>query len=469
MINDIEQNKGTLCLSYFDKNGDNKIANFDLGWNNFPNWKVCPEHDPAKDLRFRNWDGQPVKRVMSNRFNKFSTYEFIENLPEKQKEEITGLYFPKMYFIDIETEVVDGFPKPEIAKEAITAISVVDLDYNMTVMGCKDLTEEEQFKLEKKVNNYFKKIGTMKFTVTFKYYEHEYDMMYDFITRMVPTYPLMTGWNFIRFDWTYIFNRCKRLGIDPASASPVGRLKYKDNYPMHVATIDYLDVYKRWDVTVKVKENNKLDYVANQVLGASKISYKGTLQELYDNDYENYLYYNAVDTALVMLIHEKLKTLNSVLAIGIICNLAVYKTSSPIAMTEALMFKKFYKYNKVIADEFIESERGDYEGAYVKEPVPGLYKSVVSYDFASLYPSIMQQFNISPESYIDQREIGAEIPENAVQTTNGSVFDNSSTSVTKEILMELYGTRKKEKAKKISITNSIIPAIEAELKRRGEL
>ena len=92
----------------------------------------------------------------------------------------------------------------------------------------------------------------------------------------------MIGWNFLGFDWKYIYNRCKKIGINPAMASPTKKVQGNDNIPVHVGIIDYLDVYRRWDRTVQIKENNTLDFVGGAVLGVSKLKYEGTLQELYE-------------------------------------------------------------------------------------------------------------------------------------------------------------------------------------------
>jgi DNA polymerase elongation subunit (family B) len=99
----------------------------------------------------------------------------------------------------------------------------------------------------------------------------------------------------MNFDWKYIYNRCKKIGIDITTASPSRKVQGNDNILMHVGIIDYLDIYRRWDRTVAIKESNSLDFVASAVLGTTKLKYNGTLQELYENDYDKYVLYNAVD------------------------------------------------------------------------------------------------------------------------------------------------------------------------------
>ena len=104
MILDIEQTRKSVKISYFDKFGNTQIRTFDIGENNFPNWKICSEKDKNKSAIKRNWDGKPVKLVKEDRFNKFSIYEFIENLPKDIKDEITANNIPKIYSLDIEDQ-----------------------------------------------------------------------------------------------------------------------------------------------------------------------------------------------------------------------------------------------------------------------------------------------------------------------------------------------------------------------------
>lgn len=452
MILDIENNENELVISYYDKEGKSKIKRFDTSKTS--NWTICSATDPKRIKEFSNWDGKPVKLVKEKRLNKWSIYEFINNLPENEKEEITALNFPKVQSIDIETEVIDSFPVPEIAKERITTIAIATEDNTTLVLGWKKISKEQEKEIFDKHREYLKAFGDW----SFKYvcFEDEYNMMYTFINKILPNCSLIIGWNYMSFDWKYIFNRCKRLGIDVAMASPTRKLQGNDNIPMHVGMIDYLDIYRRWDRTVAIKESNTLDFVSNAVLGTTKIKYNGTLQELYEVDYDKYVLYNAIDAALVCLIHKKLKTLNSVLSVSCLTNLPMYKASSAVNLTEALLWKGYYSRNLVIADRKVETPRGAYEGAYVKEPEPGMFRAVTCFDYASLYPSIMRQFNVSPESFIMKVSDPAKAEPyqkdpNYIASVTGAVYDNKKVSVLKEILTDLYSQRKINKNKHLEI------------------
>jgi DNA polymerase elongation subunit (family B) len=110
----------------------------------------------------------------------------------------------------------------------------------------------------------------------------------------------------------------------------------------------------------------------------------------------------------------------------------------------------------VIADERGDSVRGVYEGAYVKEPEVGIFRAATCFDYASLYPSVMRQYNISPESFITKTQDPATLEkyrndENYIVSVTGAIYDNKDTSVLKEILTDLYTKRKKFKNRHLDI------------------
>ena len=456
MILDIEANDNDLIISYFDKEGKSKIKKFDIPQPT--NWSICSNTDPKRDPIFKNWDGKAVKKANERRLYKWSIYEFIHTLPKEDREELSAFNFPKVQSIDIETEIIDSFPVPEVAREKITTIAISTESNSTVVLGWKPISQKQEKEIFDKQREYLKEFGEWHF----KYicFDDEYNMMYTFINKFLPNFSLAIGWNFLAFDWKYIFNRCKRLGIDVRMASPSKKLQGNDNIPVHIGMVDYLDIYKRWDRTVAIKESNSLDFVSNAVLGVNKLKYNGTLKELYDQDYDKYILYNAIDAALVCLIHKKLKTLNSVLSMSCLCNLSIYKATSAVNLTEALLWKGYYERNLVIADKKVETPKGSYEGAYVKEPEPGMFTAVTCFDYASLYPSIMRQFNVSPESFITKTADQSKIEKykndpNFIVSVNGAIYDNKEVSVLKEILTNLYSERKRNKNRHLEIERKL--------------
>jgi DNA polymerase elongation subunit (family B) len=452
MILDIENNGYSLHISYFDSEGKVKIKKFPIS--NPQNWTLCSASDPKRSLEISNWDGKSVKKVQEKGLNKWSIYEFIDNLPPEDRDEITALNFPKVQSVDIETEVIDSFPDPLVARERITTIAISTENNSTIVLGWKPIDRQQEKAIFDQHRAYLKDHGDWQF----KYicFEDEYNMMFTFINRFLPNFSLMIGWNFLNFDWKYIFNRCSKLGIDPSMASPSKKLQGKENFPMHIGIVDYLDIYRRWDRTVAIKENNTLDFVSNAVLGVTKLKYAGTLQDLYEKDYDKYILYNAIDSALVCLIHKKLRTLDSVFSVSNLCNLSIYKASSAVNLTEALLWKGYYSRKRVIADRRIDIQKGAYEGAYVKEPEKGIFRAVTCFDYASLYPSIMRQYNISPESFVMKSTNESKTEEyrnnkDYIASVTGAIYDNREVSVLKEILTDLYTKRKHYKSRHLEI------------------
>lgn len=458
MILDTELSFNNLNISYFDKNGLVKLKRYKLTDEEFSNWTICSPTDPKRSDTYTNWDGKPVKKVTAKRLNNWSIYEYIHNLPREEYEEITAQNFPKIQSIDIETEVIDGFPNPRIARERITIMAIATDDNVVTVLGWQPITKLQEKSIFDKLNAYLKNFGDW----SFKYVEfkNEYEMLHTLVNKLIPRFSLMIGWNFIDFDWAYISQRCINLGIDIKKCSPTYAMPYKGNIPIHVGIVDYMLVYKRWDRTVQIKESNKLDFVANAVLGVKKLEYSGTLQELYKNDYDKYILYCAIDAALVHLIHRKLKTLNSILSVACLANISINRASSPVSLTEALLWHEYYKNGKVVGDEKRDHEKGDYEGAYVKEPIPGMYNAVAAYDFASLYPSIMRQFNISPESFVKKstkEEVLEPYRENKdyIVAVNGAIYKADKVSALTNILSDLYSKRRFYKDKYLEIEKQL--------------
>lgn len=475
MLLDIEQRGNSLVISYYNKEGKTAFKKYDF--KSFENWVVCSDKDKNKSEEYKNWDGRPVKKIQAKRLDRYETIQFLESLPDQDKDEIFGYNLPNKYYIDIEVEVSDTFPEPLIAPNPVTTICIVTPNNQVIVLGLRDLDKNEQYKIQKDLDDYFSSFG---YTYSFNYqkFESEVDLLYTFFKSFVRKMPMMSGWNVITFDWTYLINRAKRLGVDPTISSPAGKLQGKELLPLHVGMLDYLELYRKWDRTVAIKENFKLDTVAYSVLGVNKIKYDGTLQDLFNNDFTKYVYYNAVDTILVQLIDRKISTMEIALTLANICKIGVYKASSPVTITESLMCRKLLEENKVMAkdwDALDSSKSSQYAGAYVKKPKLGMHKAVAALDYASLYPSIMMQLNISPDSFItkvdadfdkirpeikeylgdwdratmtkeEREEKISLIKEDKIIAVNGSVYRKEQ-SILKTILIDLYQKRKEYKKK----------------------
>jgi len=450
MIN-IEQIDKNLKVSYFDVNGDVAFQMIPIPQEDFFEW--VPHNVGKPDPIYKSWNNKQVQKKKAFFLNKWRVEEILASQPDYIKEKIYSYNQPKKFFVDIETEVDDEWPKPSVARHKITAISFAH-DNILAVLGTKPLSTSQINNIEIKINEYITNHNYEPIKFSYLYFKSEYDMLYSFFNKAIQKMPLITGWNFINFDWAYMINRCRNLAIDPSVASVNGKLIGRDELPVHRVVVDYMEIYKKWD-NVIFKENNSLQYVATAALGMGKIPYNGTLQDLYESDFERYVYYNGVDSILVKLIDEKLSTMSTYLKLGNITKVEANRAFSPIAMAESVCAREFFGRGKIFPTLKNRSiNRSSYEGAFVFPPVKGIYDWVASFDFASLYPSIMRQWNMSPESFMGKEKEKPDI-ENITYTASGAYFNDSEDSAFRTILTDFYGQRKAAKKKMSAVYQEI--------------
>ena len=449
MIIDIENLGTSLKVSHYNDEGDLEFLNLDIPKSQRFVWRKTYEGDKGKDQVWKSWDGLPVKKSMGERFDKYRIVEILESFDKNITKPLWETQVPKKYFVDIETEITDNRADSldtAQAKNKILSIGIASSTGKILILGIDDMPSEKILSIERRVKEHFKGFkGDWSFN--YRKFETEFDMIYTFLAKLLHKMPLVTGWNWFGYDWPYILGRCKRLGIDPSIASPSGVLLGKNQIPMHVLMVDYLDIYKKWDRVIKIRESNSLDYVANAALGVQKIKYDGTLKDLYESDFETYIFYNAVDCVLLHYIDQKLNTLATFFKIANVSGVEINRALSPVWTTEVLMLRKFLARNQVIVYEKKEDVAVKFEGAYVKQPKKGMYEWIACFDFASLYPNAMMQWGISPEIFIGKNIQNP--PEGAIHTSSGAYFHSKTGEepVLRDVLKTLYSQRKSAKKK----------------------
>lgn len=490
MLVDTEYNFKTkkLLVSYVDTDGEIKVKY--INWENPTKYVVCDESDPDKDPQYTTWDKKPIKKVSCANFpgpDKYAIYEFLDHLPQDEQDEIFAFNIPNIYFIDIETEIVDGFPEAEdifdkegnLEKEGaatrVLSISIVYQD-KIILLGLEDMPDDMQRRILTNTNKYFEGTGN---DYKFKYikYNDEFDMLHSFFNKMVPKMSVLTGWNFLEYDWKFLINRSKKLRkivngkeytIKPESSSITNRLitPFGSNYeiPAHRMIFDYMQMYEIFDKSIKVKESSSLDFVSSKIVGLDKIKYNGSLQKLYEEDFETFMYYNAVDSVLVQKIHESMDYISIAFAIASLSRIKAVEVISyfnknlgTLAITEGVLRGRYREEQNVILfrdkDKKIPENSKSISGGWVKEPVKGLNNWCVTYDFASLYPRTQLQFFISPENLV-----GMVDPRDSNMCTNGVMIEKSKhvvclnntvfkkeMSPTLHFLEDVYADRKKNK------------------------
>lgn len=489
MLIDHEYRNKKLILSYIDDNGNIKMTYYN--WNNPTKFITCEDDDPEKSGKYVTWDGQSVKEIYTRNPNRYSVYDYLDNLPDNEKDKIFKYKEPNIFFVDIENEILDKKPEPHLAESAIQSISIVFKD-KVIVMGVNELSKEQISSINSDINNYFDKFG-VKYKFKFIKYKNEYDLVFNFFNKYVPKMPVITGWNFLNYDWVFLVNRARKLGIEPNVASFTKKLvpSFDDNIfwemPAHRLIVDYMELYSKWDSSIKVKESQSLDFVSENVLGVKKVNYEGNLKILHDTDYKKFIYYNAVDSILVQRIHEKMKYINILYGIATLSKIKVVDAYKTLPVTEGILRRKLKDEKNIVLCKREITETENIDGGWVKDPRVGMAQWTCCYDFASLYPTTMRQFNISADSYkgyTDKNIMRSrknqltkhfekykdldkskeeysifnnhriEIDNDDIVLLNGAVFKNEK-GVVNQVMGDIYADRKSYKKKMIRAHNDM--------------
>ena len=444
-----------MIVSFVESDGNIKYMSYNIPDSELFEWDYSKKGDYYYP-NYVSWDNKPVKRIKmrGNNLSKERFYQILFDL--NKNNQINDIFstnnYPNTYFWDIETDIGDdGFPSPQTANMPITVMSWVNYP-NVTVFGTKILTPEQ---IEKTQNDIYKHCENFKdspkYKFEYRYYSSEYEMLLDFIKNYLSSAPAVTGWNIWGFDWPYFYNRCEKFGIDLSCITPTGTFYGNKNndgdiikLPKHKLIYDYLACYKKWDRTVKVKENNTLDFVGDATCGVKKVKHELGLKEMWEQQPREYIFYNAIDSILVEQIDKKIKTSKAMYGLAGLTKAEIIEVFGTIASVEIVQNEYLYKMNKVVPLSIKKQEHREYEGAFVFKPEPSISKWVLGLDYASLYPSTIRQFNISPETYIFKNKNYISKP-NEIKAASGSVFKRDEEGFMPMILSHFYSERKRHK------------------------
>ena len=461
----------TLLISYYNAAGKIEFIRKKLVDHELFNWVESSTPSAVK-----NWDGRYVKKNNSpgQYVNQFRVQELIKE--KLTADEIEAIYsfdnLPKKTYLDIEIKLIDdSFPDPERARMPVGLISFCNEDnitYILSILNDDEkpdgLSSDDIVKMEKEVNEYFRKTTPLRpqdawlfqqeFKIKYKFFKSEEELMTFYFHNIMPKFSFVTGWNVTEFDWKYLMNRGKNLKIDSVAKMPSRSTVSKNKIPVHLGVLDYMQVFEKLK-PFKVIENYKLDYIASLVLGVAKLKHKYPTFYSFQKDTYLFTLYNVIDVILVKLIEDKLSLLDVAYSIANVAQVEVNKVFSPVYIAEILICREFLNKNqRMMKLPWGESKDTDatYEGAYVKQPIPGYYNYIACYDFSSMYPNIQIQFNISPDTYLGKKgkvkTRGTEI-----HTKNDTLFSNDTDSVARTILTRLYDERIKTQSEIKSLKN----------------
>ena len=360
--------------------------------------------------------------------------------------------------IDIEVECENGFPKPEEANDPLLSITLKNhQNKRIVVWGIGD------FKNSREDVSYIK-------------CETEKHLIQSFLSFWEEHKPdVITGWNTEFFDIPYVCNRIlnqfdekelRRLSpwgnVTPRSVYKMGRSHQMYDI-MGVANLDFLDLYRKFTYTNQ--ESYRLDHIAFVELGERKDGnpYE-TFSEWYIKDYQSFIEYNITDVELVDKLEDKMKLIDLCLTMAYDAKVNYVDVLGTTKYWDILIYNHLRKKNIVIPQKKEHEKSEKYEGAYVKDPIIGMHKWVMSFDLNSLYPHLIMQYNISPETLmgrpfkekaitvdkmLDNKVDGSIMQslkdKNVTLTPNGALFRKNKRGFLPELMQSIYDDRVKYK------------------------
>ena len=304
----------------------------------------------------------------------------------------------RVFTIDIETAAENGFPDIESADQEILAISIKDsFSGRIIVFGARAFNNKDPM-------------------VDYMHFRSEESMLGAFLDYWQENFPdVITGWNVQLFDMPYIHNRIERILGEKfvKLLSPWKLVSRREIYikgrkqlaidTLGISCLDYLELYKKFTYTNQ--ESYRLDHICSVELGEKKLDHSefDTFKEFYENDWQKFIEYNIHDVRLVDKLDDKMKLLELAFTMAYDAKVNYEDVFSQVRMWDNYIYCELLKRKIAIPPKKEATKTEKYAGAYVKEPKPGFYDWVVSFDLNSLYPHLIMQYNISPETLQDTR------------------------------------------------------------------
>ena len=373
-------------------------------------------------------------------------YQYIsEKYPEDEvKFDISKI---KLVTLDIETTSEQGFPNVESCVEEILAITIQDYTTKQIITwGSKPFQNNRK-------------------DVTYHHCSTEYDLLNNFINYWMQDVPdVITGWNIQLYDIPYICKRLRRVHGEKLMKrmSPWGLVSEGEVHIMGrthttfdvggVTQLDYLDLYKKF--TYKAQESYRLDYIAKVELGQQKLDHSeyDTFKDFYTKGWQKFIEYNIIDVELVDRLEDKMKLIELALTMAYDAKVNYNDVFYQVRMWDTIIYNYLKKRNIVIPPKNRSSKNEKYAGAYVKEPKAGRYDWVVNFDLNSLYPHLIMQYNISPETLWETRHPSASVERilneeindfdsEYATCANGAQYRKDVRGFLPELMDKMYGDR----------------------------
>ena len=441
------------------------------GYDNGKHVQFREEYTPTlfvpskKESKYKTLEGENVESIQPGFVRDcrefYKKYQDVDNFKIYGNDRYVSQYISDMYpeeeikfdvskirlvTLDIEVKSENGFPDPEAAAEEILLISLQDYNTKQIITWG--------------VNPFDNKQDNVKYIEC----PNEWTLLQRFIDYWNDNIPdVVTGWNIQYYDIPYLSKRLNRvLGEKQMKMlSPWGMNTENEIFIMgrrHIyydvaglTQLDYLDLYKKF--TYKAQESYRLDYIAGVELGQKKLDHSefDTFKDFYTNGWQKFVEYNIVDVELVDRLEDKMKLIELAITMAYDAKVNFADVFFQVRMWDTIIYNYLKRRNIVIPPKDRSQKNDKYAGAYVKEPKPGKYDWVVSFDLNSLYPHLIMQYNISPETLREARHPSAsvegflnqevEINEDCTVCANGAQYRKDVRGFLPELMEKMYNER----------------------------
>ena len=476
--------------THFSKLGNQILVR---GYNNGKRFNDKIEYNPVlyvsangKDSDYKTLDGQSVAPVsqgtMRDATEFMKRYEDVDNFKVYGSTNFPYVYINETYpgkidydpeqikiaNIDIEVGSENGFPEPASATEPITAITF-KIAGHFYVFGCGDYDNNRD-------------------DVTYTKCRDENNLIMRFLEMWEETSPdIVTGWNIQFFDIPYLNNRITKLMGDNTAKrlSPFRRIGERTT-TIHnkqqvafdlvgIAILDYIELYKKF--TYSQQESFSLNHIAYLELGEKKLDYSEveSLHQLYRTNFQKFIEYNIHDVELVDRIDAKMQLIDMALALAYDAKVNYTDVFTQVRMWDTLIHNELIEQNIVVPQNVHTAKDEQYAGAYVKDPIVGMHEWVVSFDLNSLYPHLIMQYNVSPETIVEGRHTSISIDNllnNEYQAqgeycmaANGHYFKRDKQGFLPAMMQRMYDDRSLYKKKMIEAQKAYEKETDKERKR----
>ena len=375
-------------------------------------------------------------------------YQYIsEEFPNEVDFDLKTL---KITSLDIEVACENGFPNVQECAEPLLSITVQDYTTKqIKVWGTRPYENTRK-------------------DVEYVYCDDEEHLLNCFLAYWGVEFPdVLTGWNVELYDIPYICGRLERLfGAKKMKQMSPWNIVHREEmeikgrtqilYNMYgVSVLDYMDLYKKFTYTNQ--ESYRLDHIASVELGQNKLDHSEfeNFKEFYTQDWQKFIDYNIIDVELVLRLEDKMKLIELAIALAYDAKVNMKDVYYQVRMWDTLIYNYLKNRNLVVPPAKRSNKNEKYAGAYVKEPIPGKYDWVVSFDLNSLYPHLIMQYNISPETLVERRHptvtvdriLNEEIePDpNFALCANGSQYRKDVHGFLPEMMQKIYDERVQSK------------------------